>query len=573
MTKSNFPFGFPFCAVTGNQPFKLALILSAINPAIGGVLVSGPRGAAKSTLARAIVDLLPAASKLVTLPLGASEEMLVASLDLQQVIKEQQVNFSPGLLAKADQGVLYVDEVNLLADPLVDLLLDVCASGINVIERDGISHQHQSRFILLGTMNPDEGELRAQLVDRFGLCVELDEKLEIAQRVKIVQLRENFDRDPQAFIDSYQSQQQLLQQQITSAKAQLAAVVCNTQLRTLIATRCVQAKVDGLRADIVWLKAAIAHAAWRGQQQVAASDIDAVAELVLSHRRQGAPSNQPPPPPKEPPPFSRPPSVESPSLSSDNSNSASDNSGEWGAMTPISQRTGQLDREVLPATPSVNHSKSPMVTRTSNKLGKIIGGQKVSGAQQAAPLSKAIDWFGTLSHAMGQWPLTALRFKPAKTGQPLVHLVLLDTSGSTLSRQQFGQAKAVVQQIASRAYQQRELLVIFGFGNQQVQQIMALQKAPKQLDNILDNVKAGGGTPLSDALTTVLDYQHSQLLAKPMLAFRNYLITDGRVSQQVTGLKLQGQTTVIDIENSAVKHGRGQEIAQQLDGGYIQLLA
>jgi len=601
MTKVNFPFS----AVTGNQLFKLALILSAINPAIGGVLVSGPRGAAKSTLARAIVDILPSEAALVTLPLGASEEMLIGTLDLQQVLNEQQLKFSPGLLAKADQGVLYVDEVNLLADPLVDLLLDVCASGVNYIERDGISHQHQSQFILLGTMNPDEGEVRAQLSDRFGLCVDLDEKLDISQRVEIVRLRENFDRDPQAFIDSYQAQQSTLQQQIVDAKSQLACVVCSDDIRIAIATRCVAANVDGLRADIVWLKAAQAHAAWCGNQQVSHSDLDAVVELVLSHRRkEQVPPNQPPTNPSNKsapqPPFSRPPSVQPPSLGqsdtnsdadtqdngsgtpsdkSDNSpeqdnslepdkSSEQDKSGEWGSMAPRTQQTSLLSPCHLPPAKAVKKNVSSAPANSLNQLGQIVGGQKKS-----ARLTNSINWFSTLANALGQWPPPQLKFKRANTGQPLLHLVMLDTSGSTLGRQQFGHAKAVVKQIAQQAYAQRELLAIFGFGNQQVQLIFAAQKAPKQLDNLLDQLTAGGGTPLRDVLSAVLDYQQHQQAAKPNLAFRNYLITDGRISQQVTDIKLQGDTTVVDVEDGAVKHGRGQEIAQQLAGNYVLLPA
>ena len=596
MTKLNFPFS----AVTGNQPFKLALTLSAINPAIGGVLVSGPRGAAKSTLARAIVDLLPCESNLINLPLGTSEEMLSGSLDLQQVLNQQQVKFNPGLLAKADQGVLYVDEVNLLADPLVDLLLDVCASGINYVERDGISHQHQSRFILLGTMNPDEGQLRAQLIDRFGLCVDLDEKLKINKQIEIVQLRENFDRDPQAFIDSYQAQQTALQQQIDVAKKLIATVVVSLECRTLIATRCQQANVDGLRADIVWLKAAIAHAAWCGKAQVSASDIDAVAELVLSHRRKESsqnsssntspdtPPNVPPPPNK--PPFSRPPSVAPPSFeppsspetksdsNTDSTSGTSNNSndGDWGAMSPQQQQTSKIAEVLLAKTAAVTKAiTKPVATEiaSNNKLGQIVGGQKKSAQRQTSPVSKSIDWFNTLANSLGQWPLPKLYFKSAKVGQPIVHLVLLDTSGSTLSSQQFGNAKAVVKQIAEQAYQQRQQLAIFGFGNQQVQQILSLQKAPKQLDSLLASLSAGGGTPLIEALSTVSDYQRQQLLANPSISFRNYLITDGRVSQQVNQMKLQGQTTVLDVEVGAVKYGRAQEIAQQLNGDYLPLPA
>lgn len=576
MTKLNFPFS----AVIGNQPFKLALILSAINPAIGGVLVSGPRGAAKSTLARAIVDLLPAEANLVNLPLGASEEMLIGTLDLQQVLSDKQVNFSPGLLAKADQGVLYVDEVNLLADPLIDLLLDVCASGVNYIERDGISHQHQSSFILLGTMNPDEGELRAQLVDRFGLCVDLDEKLDISQRVQIVRLRENFDANPSAFIDSYQVQQASLQQQITQAKAQLSAVTCDNDIRVIIATRCAQANVDGLRADIVWLKAAVAHAAWCGKMQVNHSDVDAVAELVLSHRRKElTPPNGQPPMPKNPPPYSRPPSVASPSLgqpelpssqsaSSPETNTNGDGQGEWGAMEPTAQQTAMIEPCALAHSTTSNEASGAMAASSRNKLGRVAGGQKKSHV-----LTSAIDWFSTLANAVGQWPPASLRLRRANLGQPLLHLVMLDTSGSTLGRQQFGHAKAVVKQIAELAYRQREQLAIFCFGNQQVQLVLPAQKAPKQIDDLLNRLTAGGGTPLRDVLTVVMDYQQTKERANPNLAFCNYLITDGRISHQVADIKLLGETTVVDVEDTAIKHGRGQEIAQQLNGHYLLLPA
>ncbi|WP_315980193.1 ATP-binding protein [Aliamphritea spongicola] len=293
---------FPFAAVTGQQNLKLALMLAAVNPAIGGVLVSGPRGCAKSTLARGLVDILPhretddATAPFVTLPLGASEEMLLGSLDLQQVLNDKQVSFRPGLLSKAHQGVLYVDEVNLLNDHLVDQLLDVAASGVNRIERDGISHQHAASFLLLGTMNPDEGAL-PQLQDRFGLAVNLSNQYPVAERVEIVRHREAFDADPEGFCEQYRGTQASLLAQIVTARQILTNVTCSDELRIVIAEACNAAGVDGLRGDIVWFRAAVAHAALQGRNAVIREDIDAVAELVLAHRRKddGGHNSNPPP--------------------------------------------------------------------------------------------------------------------------------------------------------------------------------------------------------------------------------------------------------------------------------------
>lgn len=289
---------FPLAAVVAADSLKLALCLAAIDPRIGGVLIEGPRGMAKSTLARGLADLL-ADGQLVTLPLGASEDRLVGTLDLEAALGEGRARFSPGVLAKADGGVLYVDEVNLLADHLVDLLLDVAASGVNRIERDGISHAHPARFVLIGTMNPEEGELRPQLLDRFGLNIALDGHPAPAERGQIIRRRLAFDSDPQGFCEQWAPAQSALRLRCQQARERLESIPLCDQALEAITTRCFAEGVDGLRADLVWLRAARAHAAWRGAEQILDEDVEAVAEFALRHRRQAPrqPESKPAPPP------------------------------------------------------------------------------------------------------------------------------------------------------------------------------------------------------------------------------------------------------------------------------------
>ncbi|MGL4315732.1 MAG: ATP-binding protein [Pseudomonas sp.] len=315
---------FPLAAVVGADALKLALCLVAVDPAIGGVLIEGPRGMAKSTLARGLAELLPS-GHFVTLPLGASEERIVGTLDLDAALGEGRAQFAPGLLSKADGGVLYVDEVNLLPDHLVDLLLDAAASGVNHIERDGISHRHSARFVLIGTMNGEEGELRPQLLDRFGLNLALDGQPQPAQRAEIMRRRLAFDSDPQAFLQAWDAAQDELRSRCLSARAHLAAIPLDDAALEAIAQRCFAAGVDGLRADLVWLRAARAHAAWRGAERIEEGDIDAVADFVLRHRRRHAP---PTPAPQQP---------QSPSVASEQNQGE----GQWGELPAQPQAMGE----------------------------------------------------------------------------------------------------------------------------------------------------------------------------------------------------------------------------------------
>ncbi|RLM99197.1 magnesium-chelatase subunit ChlI, chloroplastic isoform X2 [Panicum miliaceum] len=314
---------YPFAAIVGQDEMKLCLLLNVIDPKIGGVMIMGDRGTGKSTTVRSLVDLLPdirvvigdpfnsdpddpevmgpevrervlqgdtslpvttAKITMVDLPLGATEDRVCGTIDIEKALTEGVKAFEPGLLAKANRGILYVDEVNLLDDHLVDVLLDSAASGWNTVEREGISISHPARFILIGSGNPEEGELRPQLLDRFGMHAQVGTVRDAELRVKIVEERARFDKDPKAFRDSYKEEQEKLQDQISSARSNLGAVQIDHDLRVKISKVCSELNVDGLRGDIVTNRAAKALASLKGRDKVTVEDIATVIPNCLRHR-------------------------------------------------------------------------------------------------------------------------------------------------------------------------------------------------------------------------------------------------------------------------------------------------
>jgi magnesium chelatase subunit I len=313
---------FPFTAIVGQEEMKLALQLNVIDPKIGGVMIMGDRGTGKSTTIRAIADLLPEIEvvkddpfnshksdldlmgnevksaiqnnkpiettfikiPMVDLPLGATEDRVCGTIDIEKALTEGIKAFEPGLLAKANRGLLYVDEVNLLDDHLVDVLLDSAASGWNTVEREGISIRHPARFVLVGSGNPEEGELRPQLLDRFGMHAEIRTVKDPVLRVKVVEERTSFDKNPTIWLQNYESQQQELRDKIVAAQNLLPQVEIDYNLRVKISEVCSQLDVDGLRGDIVTNRAAKAYAAYNGRTKVTVEDISKVITLCLRHR-------------------------------------------------------------------------------------------------------------------------------------------------------------------------------------------------------------------------------------------------------------------------------------------------
>jgi magnesium chelatase subunit I len=318
---------FPFSAIVGQDEMKLALLIAAVDPGIGGVLAFGDRGTGKSTTVRALAALLPPMDvvdgcrfacdpaapgdfcdecraragisvrhgvpvPVVDMPLGATEDRVVGALDLERALARGEKAFEPGLLARANRGFLYIDEVNLLEDHLVDLLLDVAASGENVVEREGLSVRHPARFVLVGSGNPEEGELRPQLLDRFGLSVEVRTPGDVPTRVEVVKRRDAFERDRAGFVAIWQAEEARLRERIVAARARLPHVAVSDAMLARTAELCLRLGTDGLRAELTLIRAARALAAYEGRDEVDPASLNAVAPAALRHRLRRDPLDE-----------------------------------------------------------------------------------------------------------------------------------------------------------------------------------------------------------------------------------------------------------------------------------------
>jgi magnesium chelatase subunit D len=573
---------FPFSAVVGQDELKLALVLVAVDPAIGGVLITGERGTAKSTAARGLAALLPKTSEgraapFVELPLGATEDRVVGSLDISRVLQDGSTELRSGLLARADGGVLYVDEVNLLPDHIVDLLLDAAASGWVTVERDGVSAGEPARFVLVGTMNPEEGELRPQFVDRFGLCVQVRGLALHDTRIAAIRQRLSFDDRPASVIETVQPAEHSLREGIAAARGRLAGLCITNAHLSAVAALSVEHQLDGIRGDLAIIKAARALAAWQGAPEIRDEHIRRGADLALPHRaRQKKSKTQPRAPASlDPPDENRTPADGEAARAS-------------GAAHPAESPRLQ------PAPPGPDHGPVRLVTDVIDPEGvgrrgtQSLGSQRVVGAipfQHSGTLAipqtlAAAAKRGVRAGEQGVRLAAADLMQHERRGRGLCHvLFLVDASGSMATKRRLEAAKGAAMGLLTSNYQRRDEVALMVFRAEGTDLVLPFTRHIASIEQALSDVPTGGRTPLARAL---LDAARLMQTREPALLV---LLTDGRANVSLDGGDpweealaacpvLQAACAgalVIDCEPGPIILGRARALAQALGAECVAL--
>ncbi len=655
------PQHYPFSAVLGCEAdalddMGLALVLTTIAPEIGGVLVRGEKGTAKSTTVRALAAVLPPVAvyaddrfsidpdlpsaispdgpfgadaevvtrpvRLVELPVGATEDRVLGSLHLERALSQGKVEYEPGLLARAHRGILYVDEVNLLHDHLVDLLLDAAAMGQVTIERDGVSVEHAARFVLIGTMNPEEGELRPQLLDRFGLTVQVAAPRDPALRAAVVRRRMAYDADPVAFGELYRELDRSLTERIMSAREHLPKVRLSDVALLKVAEICAAFEVDGLRADIVTARTAVAHAAWQGRDEVTRADIRRAALLSLPHRRRRNPFDAPgldedlldrllgdgelPPEPPEPPEGSAPDSddgVDDGVATSPESNPSSDDSDR--PLGPeSSEDSGPSEPEVAQRVPPAGEVVSAAAAYrpkllTVRGLGNGSAGKRSralarSGRRVGATRGSdgSLHLVETLLAAAGQQPSRSrtdgrvefraedLRVAVREGREANLVLFCVDASGSMAARKRMTQVKTAVLSLLMDAYRRRDKVGLITFRGQQAELVLPPTNSVEIAAARLDELPAGGRTPLAAGLLEAATVLQRERLRDPSLRPLLVVVTDGRATDGAGAVarslqaaayvaNLNVTTIVIDSEDGPLRLGLAARLAEALGADHL----
>jgi len=608
---------FPFSAIVGQQILKRALLLGIIQPCLGGVLIRGTKGVAKSTAVRALASLLPAIETvagcpfqrapgeaivdwplppdssivkrpvpLVELPLGATEDRVLGALHLEKALRGERV-FEPGLLAAAHRGILYIDEVNLLPDHLVDVLLDAAASGIHRVEREGLSLTHPARFVLVGTMNPEEGELRPQLLDRFGLVVDVTDLHEPEERAEAVRRRLAYETDGTAFVAAWRDADANEAARVQRAQELLPQVVLPEPLLRALIECCLAAGVEGLRADLTLSRAACAWAAYQGRTEVTAADVDDVAELALAHRRTT------PPQPPDPGVRGQGSGVRAPTHG--NGSQAATGAPVGEARAQVFQ-TGGL-HEVRVGPPPRALSASSLRGRWKSRRPDV-GGRKTSlstGHQSGsafawAPMLRAAAPFQVdrgRHEAGGRLilqPADLRSWRPRGTAGCLL-LFLMDTSGSMGAWRRICQTKAAVLALLLQAHQQRDLIALLAFHGTAVDLVLAPRRGLESARLALDELPVGGTTPLAAGLAACRGLIRAQQRKDPRLPIWIVVLTDGRANvstaspdpwrdalDEARRLAARGPAClVVDTEVGWPRFAGARELARALGASYLGL--
>ncbi|WP_292990308.1 VWA domain-containing protein [Mycobacterium sp.] len=611
----------------------LALVLSVIDPGIGGVLVRGEKGTAKSTLVRALTRVLPPIDvvagdrfstdpaepnpaspdgtfapgapvetrpvRLVELPVGATEDRVAGSIDLKQALSDGAVHFEPGLLAKAHRGILYVDEVNLLHDHLVDLLLDAAAMGTVTVERDGISVTHAAKFVLVGTMNPEEGELRPQLLDRFGLTVEVAAPKDPAQRAEVVRRRLQFDADPKAFRAKYANAEQRLVHRIQHAQSVLGRIQLTDAALLRIAEVCAAAGVDGMRADIVMARAAAAHAAWHDRDHPNIDDLRAAAKLALPHRRRRNPFDAPgldddqldellPPgtdQSPEPDPDNDP---DDPGGGQDAPDTTPPNpgGGQQNSASPPPVGAGEPYRTKLFTVRGVGDGHAGRRSRARTTTGRRTGASPLSdaGIHLVETVRAAAPHQAARGRSTGRLLLrpTDLRRAVREGREANLVVFVVDTSGSMAARERMQQVKTAILSLLLDAYRRRDRVGVITFRDRAAEIALPPTGSTDIAAKRLDDLPAGGRTPLAEGLMKAAEVVRRERLRDPGRRPLLVIVTDGRATagpdpvaraHQAAALLLHEgiDSIVVDCESGRMRMGLAANLAEHLNAEHVPL--
>lgn len=614
---------YPFSAVVGHDRLRLALVLCAVRPDIGGVLIRGEKGTAKSTAVRGLAQVLTESFKssggggqLVELPIGATEDRVVGSLDLQRVLRDGEHAFSPGLLARAHGGVLYVDEVNLLHDHLVDVLLDAAAMGRVHIERDGVSHTHESRFVLIGTMNPEEGELRPQLLDRFGLTVEVRASRDVGVRAEVIRTRLAYEADPAGFVRRYAAADSDLAARISRARALLADVVLPDSELRRIAALCAAFDVDGMRADLVVARTAIAHAAWRaaataseatgdvtaseatGEVTVDDGDVRVAAELALPHRRRRDPFDDPGLDPSglddameqaresaEDQPEPDPPGGGQP-------DPAPGMDGKSGQQKPMPSK-GNNRASAEPSAsfrtrtllvPGVGEGAPGRRSRARNRTGTVISAADEAGAGHGLHLFATVLAAAGKRRGRGRLHLdpgdVRRAVREGREGNLVVFVV--DASGSMAARDRMSAVGGATLSLLRDAYQRRDKVAVITFRQNEATVLLPPTSSVYIASRRLARFDTGGRTPLAKGILAARDLVVRERARDRARRSLVVVLTDGRATggpdplgrTNIAAVRLLAEgaaAVVVDCETSYVRLGLAADLACRLNAPVVRL--